>query len=246
MSFSAWLKDYLQPVSIMQSWRESMALLAPANIKLFLLITVRSVSQTYKLLATVPLFLSLLARAIIIGCANSVLQESNLFRARICLGILVALAMSQVLSIFVLAARPSIQIKNIGYFYARWNALWTTVLSTVVLDRGNFFYIPGLYMPGTVIALFFFFDTQGSAKDGIDSTFNTIKMVVFTLPVIIVFTGLLWGLMWLLFLGIGSNDFFYASFASVFVVIPVSVNVWSNLYIKRLHEQPSLYFNLPK
>ncbi len=246
---------------LFQSWKESLLIFLPKNAKLFFLVTLKTVTQSYKLIMRD--FWWLLVVTWVLPIITAWYFWSNLLFNSISLFL-------QISSVFVffLIIRPSIKRKGYEYykdhlrflFYFLIGALFLTgcliALFKILLTTLNpftahwiavasFLSITTLFMsPLFSFIIFFVLDSDGGIKNTFLAMIRGIKMVVYNYPFcFILFTlfKMLDFIAWYLILFLGN---FYAVFITpiwlLLLVIPLSI--WNNFYIKRLHDQFGLYY----
>lgn len=232
---------------ILQSWAESLTILKPKNFKLFLLVTLKSIVETYKILFTKFWPVSsalLLAMYCLLYVHDTIANRAVISLYTIFFGFFSILF----LFLIFLMVRPSISQKNWHYVLRYWQHFLfffvTCVMITLIfmltkkVPFFNFLLLVGYYgcqaSPLFVIVTGFLLDSDGSEKSMIYSCWRGLKFCLFNYPFC------LFGFL-----------FFYYSFyvLSSFGVWYVSILLWPlpvcffiNFYVKRLHEQFDVYF----
>lgn len=230
-------------MTLVQAWVDSVSLLKPKNLKLFLLVTLKSIIEAYKLVFVYWSWLIALIGAYIFiapyfvgyGAIAGYLGLNYLYQ--------------MLLFGICLSTRPSIMQKDCAYFrsYAKY-FIYTAIFLI-------FFLIPFLFTDplmglgfslsgGYVFSLLFFLDSKKQPKDFVFSLWYAFKMVIFNFPLVTVFQVSLY---------IAAYSFCYYtsfSFATYFLIsallMPIPVCTYTNIYIKKLHDQFDLYFTQPK
>lgn len=211
---------------LLKSWQESFTLLIPKNMKLFLLVSLKSAAELYK--ALLYQYWYILLFFIITEVGFYALNEpAHLFQF--------------IIFFLILLSRPSVQYKNGQY-------LINNVRSHVwgLLGIGTLLGVCYVFVPYTlficlalmsVFAAFFYADSYGSLQDWQISIWRACNMFIFNLPVCLVamtICALFYKICLLLLGGIGYYFFF--------LFTPFMVSYFKNIYVKRLHDQFNLYY----
>lgn len=241
-------------MQLLNSWRDSLTVLKPQNFWLFTLVTLKSLVETYKVWLKywgwlVLLFLGynywigesgpLLAT---LGLGFGVLEGADAARWLL-YGIMLL-----IYTTLVLTVRPSVDIKNSVYFlgYGKhlfWIMCWFIMITALANFFVIYFYGYMLFPFVTVLFTLFLLDSRGTCKDASQSTWRAIQMFVYNLPFYLVMIGLFFVLIPLLLMfGSARYSAILYYIIDVLVVLPLFVNVVTNFYVKRLHEQFTLYF----
>ena len=256
-------------MQLLQAWKDSLTILRPKNLKLFCLVTLKSILSTYKtlisnfgwLLLSIAIPLCFFTRS-----AEGIWGLFGVYVVFIWLSYLI-----------FLAARPSITRKDLAYFTGfKWHALWNTLLYFYLIPAlmavfygllnfaffGNIFgpqgagmsiFVAIFTLPTLAIifsilmfisffSLLFLLDSDGSIKSFGMSLVRGIKMFLYNLPFCLLFMiifAILFGALVLLF-----GEFMGSSFNTIFIplLLPVPLCFITNFYIKKLHEQFAVYF----
>jgi hypothetical protein len=259
-SYDASIKD-LMPY-LFQSWKESLLIFLPKNAKLFFLVTLKTITQSYKLIIRDFWWLLLLSWSLSIVTAWYFWSQI-LFN-----GISLFLQISSVFAFFLII-RPSIKRKGYEYYKDYRSFLFYFLIGALVLTGclialfkvlllfalnpltahwivvASFLSITTLFMsPLFSFIIFFVLDSDGGIKNIFLAIIRGIKMVIYNYPFcFILFTlfKMLDFIAWYLILFVGSS---YAVLITpiwlLLLVIPLSI--WNNFYIKRLHDQFGLYY----
>jgi hypothetical protein len=246
-------------MTLFQSWADSLTLLKPKNLQLFVMVTIKSILEAYKLyfkyfwwLLLALLIFLFIAPDLAVAWKNN--DGQNLARYATLFGMAISLY-----GILFLAAcfvtRPSILQKDCAYFRTQfkkiilyWLAWWC--LSVVLIKYGSFWkifaYSDNVYSCSTALIFFvlFFADSDGGLKNIFISAWNAWKMVIYNLPLLLI-VALCFGIPILLF-----NHLIYISPLMKVIIaaflMPITVCTNTNIYIKRLHDQFDLYFKQPQ
>lgn len=264
---------------LLQSWKESLLIFKPANFKLFLLVTVRSIWETYKILFRY--FWWLIA----------VLLTVPFHRTVLCLLILF-LGSLLFVYIVILTVRSSVSLKNWGYFkkyilsyyiipfliivpvfftyyshvlfnrpggltsFISLSQIITFVLPVPIqyilsetirsgqLELSVFFQL--LISPFIVLFTLFYLDSDKGFRSIMLSFIRSVKMIIYNYPgyfiiysIIFLFLHLFLSILFkYLFVEFAWSVWFY----SIIFLIPIPICIFTNFYIKQVHEQFSLYF----
>ncbi len=198
-------------MQLLQSWKESLAIFAPKNFKLFFLVTLKAILDTFSSLvrycwAPILLFFvfaffyaqkmqALTTLAAVSGpnallAFRGVLLSWNLF---------FLFFMSLLFMLIFLAARPSVLRKGYWYFVSYWYYLVYVILflpMLVVLISGPLSLVSlspvgALFLQGVagflqiILASFFILfllDSDGSPKAAFLSLWRAIKMLIYNIP----------------------------------------------------------------
>lgn len=177
---------------------------------------------------------------------------------------------------YCLSTRPSIGQKNRVYFERHGRFILILALVAILLWQFNFwrnrffpFYyyeltsalalIPALtafvlpdFVPLLTFFILFFLDSDGSVKQLWNAVVRAVKMTVYNLPLLLVLMMVI--TLPMLMLAKYATSYQWSGYAwnigaplfYMFLLKPLLVNIWTNIYIKKVHEMPELYFNQPK
>lgn len=265
-------------MNLFVAWRDSLSLLQPKNFKLFFLVTLKTMVDTFKVwikyfwwlivLPLLPFTLLLLnesTRFEIFGVFSSI---RNAIPTPIYY--MMPSLMDVVLVTILLAARPSVALKNCAYYRSYF---WRALLLMLVVrlpDMGSEM-ILGMYFQTFIASPFLFrvaaiiqmlgrlyvinyalllLDSDGSIKSFFRSWIHAAKMTVFNLPfyliTVISFALLILINFWLAHWSAGYSRL-SRSGISIYVLIFLGLDFfkycfYTNFYIKKLHDQFTLYF----
>lgn len=254
-------------MQLFQAWAESLTLLKPANFKPFLLVTLKSIIDTYKVLFT-RFWLIMLMPVFIVGSAyargwflSSHTEWANLFA-------LVALLLNVMIFLLVvyLCARPSVKVKSLQYVLGYWKHFLYFCLLTAMICWGYsfvFFYrfLYVLFWISQVFAIFFMaflLDSDARVKSALSAFKHAGIMMFYNLPFIALIIGLFVAVI-NGFMYIGLSHFIFRSawigdyalvgeyalvYAFIFLLPVIPICFFMNFYIKKLHEQFNLYFEV--
>ncbi len=243
-------------MQLLQSWKDSLAIFVPKNFKLFFLVTLKAIVETFSALfrycwAPILIFLVITVRRDPIGpfSLSDFLWASGF----------------PFLLIF-LAARSSVLRKGYRYFSSYWY-YWVYVVLFRFLQGlialalayyfGNSFLFSRLliilgviflYVPDILAAFFMLFllDSDGSPKSAVASIWRAIKMFAYNFPAAL--------LVWIVGFVPGICIFWYldslkigyvgsiVSYGIFIITLLFGICFMTNFYIKRLHDQCGIYF----
>jgi hypothetical protein len=242
------------------SWWESLSVVRPSTLKLFLLITLKAMKELYRsLLYSWP-------RLLVFLIIVAVLSKLPLKYSTIVLSFLIG---SFCTTLFVQATRASADDKkNISYWLSSTGIPLSLFLLIFLL-----WYMPSAYRylkyalfiddtyltksihglsyfisPFILVLVLFLFDAQKSFTEYGKAVIRGVKMVIYNLPFFLVtYTFLYFSiiLMSTLIKHLGLSPFAeYVVGGSIFmgILFPFYICFITNFYIKRVHEQFSLYY----
>lgn len=240
-------------MTLIQSWVDSLQLLRPKNLQLFVMVTIKSIIDAYKLyfkyfwwlLLTLPLLF-------LFFIPNTPIQFSTMH----CL-------CNTLYGLLLLGAcfltRPSILQKNCSYLRTQFKKIILYWLSWNLLLFPLFFI--SSYSSWYIFFVLFFVDSEGGFKNLFLSMWKALKMVIYNFPLIFVI-NLCFGLFLLILTPLIQIIFrvspmpinMYATYANIYskqiiigaFLMPIGVCTYANIYIKRLHDQFDLYFPQPQ
>lgn len=247
-------------MTLLQSWADSLTLLKPKNLQLFVMVTIKSILEAYKLyfkyfwwlLLAMPLFLFIGPDFVVARYVETHNGSQTLAYYLTLLGIAASLYGLLFLAA-CFATRPSILQKDCSYFRTQfkkiilywfvWGALRVLLMKYTLYWKLMPLGVVSLRAPELIFFVLFFADSDGGLKNIFISLWNTLKMLVYNLPLlcIVVFC---FSLPTVLF-----NYFMYISPLMKIIIgallMPIGVCTYANIYIKRLHDQFDLYFKQP-
>lgn len=272
-------------MQLLASWKDSLNLLKPANFKLFFLVTLKALKDTYKvwlkywwwlIIGFIAWRVSLkssgwhpIVHYLFPGQVNLYLQDLEL-NTGIAFIFMVALYTTLYLS-----CRASVNLKNYRYFasYIKHSLFigvlflllpWLEFGFRLVVRQSGILGIVALLMVGWFSAFFILFllDSNASLKSVVYSLYRALKMVLYNFPFCFILAGvltLMYGLTSMLeiFLvdhlvsaGYINHDVRSFVFSNIKMVVdlllflPIVACFTTNYYIKRLHDQFNLYFEV--
>lgn len=241
-------------MKLIQSWAESLTLLKPENFKLFLLVTLKSIIETYKVLFTKFWVIIIFSLGMDIGAYHILMRTQELQilpSMQIALWFTVffgaTLALMGLCMTIFLSARASVGLKNWSYLLSYWrHFIYFLFAWFVAMICKSFLLILLIYW---ILFVAFMLDTNGYLKPVGVSFWRSLKMMAYNFPFIVITTALFSLLFFpiekLLFNHDASLSLweFIVRFCVVNLIqLPVLVCFFINFYIKRKHEQFNLYF----
>lgn len=236
-------------MNIVQTWKESLALLKPQNLKPFLLVTVKTILDVYRTLNT-P-FTTMGYWILGIGVVSlivitNVVKFFNMFWLD---EIMLNSMRYSCVFMFALAMRPSVGQKTVAYFSDYIKRFWYIWVGMIVCGLAYVYVIPFTFM-FSVLFLLAAFDTKGSVGELFFALRTAFMMLLYNAPLF----ALLYAVLSIVnifiyyFIGFALGFFGGLTLAALLyiVFVPIEVALITNLYIKCIHGQPSLYFKQPE
>ncbi len=245
-------------MQLIHAWKNIITFFYPSNIKFFLLITVNSILQAYKIIMKYWWWL-----IVIIGGLNVLWWQNTRFFLLISV-----LLYYLFIFVFCLSTRPSIEKKDMAYFCsylllffpAMAGFLGIKLIGTSVIKfigpLGNwqsiYLFIKTFTYATQVFFLFFFLDSTHSIKQFLLSFVRAIKMTIYNYPICLIFGLSIVGIEIVFSFIVGRWLFTWKeidlllraiSLINIFVFSPLQLSIFTNMYIKKLHEQFDYYFN---
>ncbi len=215
---------------LLQSWKESFTMLKPKNIKLLGLVTLKSFAQAYGILLYSFWWLLVLVIVIEASCY----YPECLFAGAWSYYIIKVLKLL-LIALMCAIARPSITRKNRSYMmsYSFRCLLTAYLLLSLPMALSLTF---GMIL---LFATFFYLDSYGSLQDTIFSIVRGCRMFFYNLPVCGVSLGIAFVMynVMLRLLGVYSTYLFLLAMPFVLAWV-------KNIYVKRLHDQFSVYYRV--
>lgn len=248
----------------LRSWKESVAVFLPKNFKLYLLVTIKNTMETYGNLIYYFWWLILLAFVFEVGCYYPECLLVGPVWEFVEASLTIALSF-----VLLMLVRPSVRSK--GFFYFEQHARKTfigftlmyfafdfirarvgngvlllisrlygqTIMHASLGQLASFIYqqSPFIMLPPFIFSVLFYFDSNGSIKSWFVSIVRGFIMFIYNFPFCLISVigcfGLWHGLQWL-----SPNYGIYLFFS----FIPFVVSYFRTMYVKRLHDQFSLYY----
>lgn len=224
----------------MQSWADSLTLLKPKNFQLFVLVTIKSIIEAYKLYIRYFWWVIVL----VVACAVA----TYFFSYNKMIFLYTSFFLYELLFLGTcFSTRPSMFQKDGQYFIFQLKKIILFWIFMLLFSFSSATYY------GYIFTVLFFADSEGGPKNFLLSLWNAIKMVVFNLPLMVILGGIIYGLGWcggwylqrlLIAYSFAIQPYYYLFFNIVgALLLPIAVCTFANIYIKRLHDQFDLYFN---
>jgi hypothetical protein len=248
-------------MTLLQSWADSLTLPKPKNLQLFVMVTIKSIIEAYKLyfkyfwwlLLAMPLFLFVAPDFVVAHFVKTHNDAQTLAYYLTLLGVAASLYGLLFLAACFLT-RPSILQKDCSYLRTEFKKiivywfLWGTL--RVLLMKYTLYWkiVPlsnvSLYSPELIFFVLFFADSDGGVKNIFRSFWNMLKMLIYNFPLLLIVV-VCFSFPTVLF-----NRIIYVSPLMKLIIgsllMPIGVCTYANIYIKRLHDQFDLYFKQPQ
>ncbi len=232
-------------MNIGKSWKDAIDFLKPQNLKPFLLVTGKTIVDVYRSINN-PLtargnWFVILILVILVGCTNIIKKFHLFFLSTLMLnGIHYFLFF-----LFLVGMRPSVGIKDRAYFEYYLTHYWYLLVATLLFGILYIDVIPFAFII-YMLFLLFAFDSDGSPAQLVTALRNSLKMAFYNFPVFALFFLLYIVLEVMLhyLVGFALGYFGGLTIAALLYIlcVPLEVACLTNLYIKFLHSQSSLYF----
>lgn len=243
-------------MTLVQAWTDSLSLFKPKHLQLFVMVSIKSILDAYKLYVKYcwPFLLMILVLFFIAPdyvTAYSNGDNSNLLYYATLLGIAVI-----IYGLLFLAAcfmtRPSIFQKDCKYlriqffkilpYWCVWGLIWLfIVMQKLFWNILLPLFIVSSYSSWYIFSVLFFADSDGGVKNFFLAMWQACKMIIYNLPLLAVMSFCFDVPIILL------NIFFFIPALTKTVIgaflMPIGVCVYANIYIKKVHDQFDLYFN---
>lgn len=241
------------------SWLESLSVFKVPTLKLFLLVTLKAMKELYKaLLYSWPRLLTFLILV-------SYLTQVPMRNAE---AIIVLLTGSFFTTLFLQGTRPSSDHKNMRYWFSYNLVPVSLFLITLFLwylpHSYRYFkymmFIDDSYLsryinsfsyfisPFILVVILFMFDAQRTLSEYSKALLRGVKLVLYNIPFFLVFytlfyfSNILIGIL-IKYLGLHSlAEYLVKGSIFISILFPFYVCFITNFYIKRVHEQFSLYY----
>jgi hypothetical protein len=252
-------------MTLVQAWIDSVQILKPKNLKLFMLVTANSIIQAYYLFFKYFWWLLLVCFGLLVYSFFILNFQDNASLALY--GQLQGVFYILYTFLFMGACfitRPSIAKKDCAYlrglykrFIIYW-FLWIALFTVACITRHGIplFYIT-MYSPAYIFTILFFADSAGGAPRFIFSLYNAIKMILYNMPLLLGTGAFFYSatLLYSVILKYIFVWFFMEENVSIhlfvllrligtglsMLLLPIGVCTYANIYIKKLHDQFDLY-----
>lgn len=258
-------------MKLLQTWQDSLLLFKPKSFNLFLLVTLKSIRETYFLL--VKKWWWLIMITFFFDALFFSVQTVTFFNS---FGR--SFLWAPLVFIIFLLVRPSVTLKTYTYCMRyQWQLLfffilifflyvwlfimqWLTGYGYIIAQVMNYIsyalfllplYCAGILLylsPFVIFFLLFILDSDKTIRSFLFSGVRALKMVLYNYPFCFVTFTVLLSLFlmvkWLIAFFISVIPTYWHSVSYVFIVLllPLPICFFTTLYIKKLHEQFVLYF----
>ena len=242
---------------LVPAWKNALALFYPSSFKLFILITIQSIIEAYKIIIHYWWWLLVLTGGTLFWWNNT---KFFFF--------LFATLYYLLIFAFSLATRPSVARKNIAYFRSYFilffptmagflsikllGALLIEIIGIKMGQRQSIYLLIKSFSYATqVFFIFFFLDSDHTGEQLLQSLLRSVKMTIYNYPVCLIFGVIILGLEMAFSFFVGSFLFAWGqvglllriiSLVNIFMFVPIQLSIFANVYIKKLHEQYDYYF----
>ncbi len=242
-------------MQLLQCWKDSLSIFLPKNFKLFSLVTLKSLYQSFKLLGIyglpfVILFItqSFIVEAVLLKYNSFVLAKYD-FLIRLFFLLLSLLSLSVMMLLII---RPSVKRKTLSYFYdyivgVFYGITFSSLLLLSIFNIFKNFFLTYLnivliffLIPIVLFSGLFYFDSKQRLQDLFLSLLRGFKMMIYSYPFCFI-VGC--------FISMGayiSSQVLYGNqiIVRLFLVcvLMIVISVFTNFYIKKVHDQFNLYY----
>lgn len=257
-------------MTLVQAWIDSVQLLKPKNLQLFVMVTLKSIIEAYKLLLKYFWWLVLVC-LMISGYRLLIVDSRDIYS-------LARYAQVRAIGYFLYTllflgicfiTRPSIAKKDCVYFRAQYRKIivyWLLWVILSVVAATMYRYMPSFWIgiPSVwyIFSVLFFADSSGGPKNFLLSIWYALKMIIFNLPLLFIVGAFFYCTEFLFFQSIKRTILFFISEengmaqALIYVriihnflgvlLMPIGICTYANIYIKKLHDQFDLYVSSPQ
>ena len=235
-------------MTLVQAWVDSVSLLKPKHLKLFALVTLKSIIDAYKVLANYWWWLF----AIIIGCFAVPYVLTDGVDVYVQAERVSQWAYQVLLFAALVATRPSLFPKDCAYFRSNMPYFF---IQAVFLVFVSYSFWPSAITPAYFFGVLFFLDSGKNIffydnkiritnNDILMSWWRAFLMAVYNYPLLVIVGVAFYLPVYVVYS--------YISFAPLLhnvigaFLLPITVCTYTNIYIKKLHDQFDLYFKQPK
>jgi hypothetical protein len=227
-------------MTLVQSWIDSLTLLKPKNAQLFIMVTLKSIIEAYKLMFKywwwaivlmvgcdiAPLFFPALAPAFIEGSWRGEMVDASRWLYQL------------LFFATCVATRPSVMKKDCAYFRSQMYAFLYIIIFLALMPK---LFWPTALSPLYIFLVLFFLDSPKAPKNFFLSMWYALKMIIFNYPLLAIMGIVFYVPVWLYY----SSPIWLAPLAKnvlAALLLPIGVCTYANIYIKKLHDQFDLYF----
>jgi len=262
-------------MNILRAWKDSLSIFKPNNFQLFTLVTLKSIVDAYKIMIRYWWWLYALVIGILAYKLSIVYQAALFLANPEAFGLIYPSVLDQALFFMmtcaallipfflILSVRSSVEQKNYTYFLnylPRYffvlcfiiimamikNYILSVLTWTHYIDYLIHILIPiSVYnSPFLCFYIFFLLDSNGGLSGVGRSIERAIKMVIFNFPLCFILYAVFASIEF--FIGAINNFIFITLLLrTCSLITSIFICIWANIYIKKLHEQSSLYFKEP-
>lgn len=247
-------------MTLVQAWIDSIQLLRPKNFKLFVMVTLKSIIEAYKLLFKyfwwiVPAFIAFVLGLFVVltylypSYYGSLRPTSDLSWAWFNMPVGFHIFHDLLFLAVCFITRPSIDRKDCKYLRTQYKKI--ILYSLILMALG----ISSL-SAWAVFVVLFFLDSRGGLKNFFLSMWYALKMIIFNYPLLAVIGIILNLPMWLcnlVYLYMYNTMFIFPYTMQIampsligILFLPIGICTYANIYIKKLHDQFDLYVKQPQ
>lgn len=233
-------------MKLMQSWKKSLQLLHPAQLKPFLLVTLKTVFHVYE-----DMNRPLTSRGnwILAGILVVLIGLTNIIKAWYLFwfgGLLLNAIRYFLFFIYALGLRPSVGLKDREYFFKYIDRFKYALIATILLGLTPIFAIPFL-LQWYIFFLLFLFDSNGTFQEALKAKGRATKLLLYNLPLCAALEIVLRLIGYTLSKLVAFSLYYWGGLALAvimyLIVIPIEVALICNVYIKLFHDQPDVYLD---
>jgi len=247
-------------MTLVQAWIDSVQLLKPKNFKLFAMVTLKSIIEAYKLLFKyfwwiVPAFIAYVLGLFFVltylypSYYGSLRPTPELSWAWFNMPV-----GFEVLYVFLFLAvcfitRPSIDKKDCKYLRTQYKRiiLYSLIMMALKISSRSAW---------DVFLVLFFLDSRGGPKNFVLSMWYALKIIIFNYPLLVVIGIILNLPLWignLVYLHMYNTALVFPYTMQITIpnligifLLPIGICTYTNIYIKKLHDQFDLYVKQPQ
>jgi hypothetical protein len=253
-------KEHYLMQYLFQSWKESLALFIPKNAKLFILVTIKTILQSYKLIVRDIWWLFVLSTGLD-------MMYVYFFDARSYFVIIPLFSWFITIFCMYLIIRPSLQRKGFTYYkeHSKYfipfmflsffvflleisvaGSAWYLFGGPFTSLQHTFYLLTALLIPATIVIyaspfqsfmILFSLDREVNIANTGKSIGRGFKMAWYNYPFCLIVLLLI--MAFSAFMNFITGQFYYLI---VHALLPIPLSIWTNFYTKRLHDQFELYY----
>jgi hypothetical protein len=254
-------------MTLVQSWIDSLTLLKPKNFQLFVMVTLKSIVEAYKLLLrffwwVVPAFILFVVALFFTltylypSYYGSLRPTPDLTLAWFYMPVGFYVIYQLLFLAVCFITRPSIAQKDWGYLLTQYRKIilyWIIIALLTLYSDFRF-----SYSIWSVFLVLFFIDSEGGPKNFFFSMWYALKMIIFNAPLLAIM-GICFYVLGYFFSLLMTKAVVVSTFdervmadaliimglgrtAIKILLLPIGVCTYANVYIKKVHDQFDLYF----